>query len=73
MTEPQQPQPSAVASGASDHGRALPAALFVVAAGTTTFRLVNDGEEIHQISIIHLAKGKTLADYADAMKAKPTQ
>ncbi|HKH94374.1 MAG TPA: hypothetical protein VKA54_21390 [Gemmatimonadaceae bacterium] len=44
-----------------------------IVAGTTTFRLVNDGEEIHQISIVHLAKGKTLADYAGAIKAKPTQ
>lgn len=44
-----------------------------IAAGTTTFRLVNDGKEIHQISILRLAKGKTLADYASAMKAnKPT-
>lgn len=44
-----------------------------IAAGTTTFRLVNDGKEIHQISIIQLAKGKTLGDYAAALKAnKPT-
>ena len=44
-----------------------------IAAGTTTFRLVNDGKEVHQISILQLAKGKTLADYAAAMKAgKPT-
>jgi plastocyanin len=44
-----------------------------IAAGTTTFRLVNDGKEIHQISIIQLAKGKTLSEYAAAMKAnKPT-
>jgi len=40
-----------------------------IAAGTTTFRLVNDGKETHQISILQLAKGKTLADYAAAMKA----
>jgi uncharacterized cupredoxin-like copper-binding protein len=40
-----------------------------IAAGTTTFRLVNDGKEVHQISILQLAKGKTLADYAAAMKA----
>ncbi|MDQ6872539.1 MAG: hypothetical protein M3037_11135 [Gemmatimonadota bacterium] len=44
-----------------------------IAAGTTTFRLVNDGKEIHQMSILQLAKGKTLADYAAALKAnKPT-
>ena len=40
-----------------------------IAAGTTTFRLVNDGKEVHQISILQLAKGKTLADYVTAMKA----
>ena len=40
-----------------------------IVAGTTTFRLVNDGKEVHQISILQLAKGKTLADYAAAMKA----
>lgn len=40
-----------------------------IAAGTTTFRLVNDGKEIHQISILELKDGKTLADYAAAMKA----
>lgn len=44
-----------------------------IAAGTTTFRLVNDGKEVHQISILQLAKGKTLADYVAAMKAnRPT-
>ena len=40
-----------------------------IAAGTTTFRLVNDGKEPHQISILQLAEGKTLVDYAAAMKA----
>jgi hypothetical protein len=40
-----------------------------IAAGTTTFRLVNDGKEVHQISIIQLAKGKTVAEYVAAVKA----
>jgi len=44
-----------------------------IAAGTTTFRLVNDGKEPHQISIVQLEKGKTLADFVAAAKAaKPT-
>ncbi|AHG93237.1 hypothetical protein J421_5702 (plasmid) [Gemmatirosa kalamazoonensis] len=44
-----------------------------IAAGTTTFRLVNDGREVHQISILELTNGKTLADYAAAIKAnRPT-
>ena len=44
-----------------------------VAAGTTTFRLVNDGREPHQISILQLTHGKTLAEYVAAIKAnQPT-
>jgi len=41
-----------------------------ITAGTTTFRLVNDGKEPHQISIVQLAKGKTLADFVAAAKAQ---
>ena len=44
-----------------------------IAAGTTTFRLVNDGREPHQVSILQLTQGKTLAEYAAAIKAnQPT-
>lgn len=44
-----------------------------ITAGTTTFRLVNDGREPHQISIVQLAKGKTLTDFVAAAKAnQPT-
>jgi len=44
-----------------------------IPAGTSTFRLVNDGKEIHQISILELMDGKTLADYTAAIKAnQPT-
>jgi uncharacterized cupredoxin-like copper-binding protein len=44
-----------------------------IAAGTTTFRLVNDGQEVHQISILKLTDGKTLADYTAAIRAnRPT-
>src|SRR5438270_10786137 len=44
-----------------------------IAAGTTTVRLVNDGKEPHQISIVQLEKGKTLADFVAAAKSnKPT-
>ena len=44
-----------------------------IAAGTTTFRLVNDGRELHHLAIIQLAPGKTLAEYAAAIKAnQPT-
>ena len=40
-----------------------------IAAGQTTFRLVNDGKELHHLTIIKLAKGKTLADFQTAFKA----
>ena len=44
-----------------------------IPAGTTTFRLVNDGKEPHQVSILKLAPGKTPADFLAAAKAnQPT-
>jgi uncharacterized cupredoxin-like copper-binding protein len=39
-----------------------------VKSGPTTFRLVNDGKELHHVSIIKLAKGKTMKDFGEAMK-----
>ena len=39
-----------------------------VKSGATTFRLVNDGKELHHLTIIQLAKGKTMADFAASMK-----
>ena len=39
-----------------------------VKSGATTFRLVNEGKELHHLSIVRLDKGKTLADLAAAMK-----
>ncbi len=39
-----------------------------VKSGVTTFRLVNDGKQLHHLTIIGLAKGKTMADLAAAMK-----
>ena len=50
---------------AKDFGYSLPAS---IPAGQTTFRLVNDGKELHQLSIVKLAKGKTAADFQAAMK-----
>lgn len=44
-----------------------------IASGTTTFRLVNDGKEPHQVSILKLAPGKTPAEFLAAAKAnQPT-
>jgi uncharacterized cupredoxin-like copper-binding protein len=39
-----------------------------VSSGATTFRLVNDGKELHHMSITKLAKGKTMADMSAALK-----
>ena len=36
--------------------------------GATTFHLVNDGKEVHHLTIMKLAAGKTMADFAAAMK-----
>jgi hypothetical protein len=37
-------------------------------AGQTSFRLINDGKELHHLTFIKLQSGKTLADFAEAMK-----
>ena len=39
-----------------------------VKSGVNTFRLVNDGKELHHLSIMKLEQGKTMADLAAAMK-----
>lgn len=39
-----------------------------VKSGINTFRLVNDGKELHHLSIMKLEKGKTMADLMAAMK-----
>ena len=39
-----------------------------IKSGATTFRLVNDGKELHHLTLLKLAKGKTMADFAEAMK-----
>jgi hypothetical protein len=40
-----------------------------IAAGQTTFRLVNDGKMSHHITILKLEQGKTMKDLEAAMKA----
>jgi hypothetical protein len=39
-----------------------------VPAGTLTFRMVNDGKQLHHVSIVKLLNGKTVADYVAALK-----
>ena len=63
-------KPNVVTVHAKEFAFVAPAS---IPAGTTTFRLVNDGREAHQISIIELTQGKTLGDYMAAIKAnQPT-
>jgi len=38
--------------------------------GATTFRLVNDGKQLHHLTIIKLAKGKTFKDFTESMKVE---
>ena len=40
-----------------------------IAAGPTTFRLVNKGKEMHHVWLVRLEQGKTAADYFQAMGA----
>jgi uncharacterized cupredoxin-like copper-binding protein len=52
---------------ATDYRLALPTSL---PAGPTTFRLVNQGRELHQLYLVRLAEGgKSAADLVKAMKA----
>ncbi len=57
--------PPVVIIHAKDYAYIAPA---TVKAGVSTFRLVNDGKELHHLSIIRLDTGKSMADFAAAMK-----
>ena len=37
-------------------------------AGTITFRMVNDGKQLHHVSVIKLLHGRTVSDFVEAMK-----
>ena len=50
---------------AKDYSFAAPKS---VKSGITTFRLVNDGKEMHHLQLIKLDKGKTMADLAAELK-----
>ena len=39
-----------------------------IKSGPTTFRLINDGKELHHLTIVKLAKGKTMKDAGEALK-----
>jgi uncharacterized cupredoxin-like copper-binding protein len=40
-----------------------------IAAGTTTFHLVNTGKQLHHMTLMKLTAGKTMADFVAAVKA----
>lgn len=57
--------PQEVTITASDFAFQLPAA--PIHSGLTTIRLVNQGQEIHHVTLIHLTGGKTMADFMAAL------
>ena len=58
--------PRVVAVRAYDYGFRSPQS---VPAGTITFRLTNDGREVHHLWIVRLDEGKTPSDFMRAMNA----
>ena len=66
LGHPQAQAPRVVAVRAFDYGFRVPA---TVPAGTITFRLTNDGKEVHHLWIVRLNEGKTPADFMKAMNA----
>lgn len=72
---------AALAGGTATHSRpAVPSVVVVhardfsyvaprtIKAGASTFHLVNDGKQVHHLTIMKLAAGKTIADFTTAMK-----
>lgn len=59
------PAPAVVTVHAKDFAFDAPTE---IAAGLTTFKLVNDGPNLHHMAIVRLDSGKTLADLQAAMK-----
>lgn len=60
------PAPQVVVIHAKDYAFSGPTS--VKASGPITFRLVNDGKELHHLTIVKLSQGKTLNDLTAAMK-----
>lgn len=59
--------PQEVSITATDYGYMLPST--PVVAGLTTMTLVNQGAEVHHITLIRLQDGKTVGDYMTALQA----
>ena len=58
--------PSVVIITATDYAFNAPD---TIPAGRTTFRLVNQGKELHHASLVWLGDGKTIADFGAALQA----
>src|SRR5256886_11719499 len=62
--------PSLVTITATDYAFGVPD---TIPAGLTTFRLVNQGKELHHASLVRLGDGKTTADFQAALAAAMTR
>src|SRR3989441_10733374 len=58
--------PNVVTITASDYAFGAPD---TIPAGLTTFRLVNQGKELHHASLVRLGDGKSVADFQAAVAA----
>src|SRR5690349_14112685 len=63
---PQPASPNVVTITAADYTFNLPD---TIPAGLTTFRLVNQGKELHHASLVRLRDGKTVADFQAGLAA----
>lgn len=63
---PQAAGPNVVTITATDYAFAVPD---TVPAGLTTIRLVNQGKELHQASLVRLKDGKTMTDFRAGLQA----
>ena len=63
---PRTGEPSVVTIIASDYAFRVPD---TIPAGLTTFRLVNQGKELHHASLVRLRDGKSVADFQAALMA----
>jgi len=64
--EPRPAHPTVVTITATDYAFSAPD---TIRAGFTTFRLVNQGKELHHASLVRLGAGKTLADFQAGLQA----
>jgi hypothetical protein len=63
---PQAAGPTIVTITATDYAFNVPD---TIPAGLTTMRLVNQGKELHQASLVRLKDGKTIADFRSGLEA----